>query len=112
MADIFSKAKRSEIMAKIKGRHTSPELKLVMLLKRLGYKPERHRKDLPGSPDIVLASKKTVLFVNGCFWHGHKNCKRASLPSSNKSFWKKKSQPDNSDQTEKATNQDVTSAEE
>jgi DNA mismatch endonuclease (patch repair protein) len=90
VADVFTKTKRSEIMARIKGRHTSPEIRLVMLLKRLGYKPQRHRKDLPGSPDVVLASTKTVLFVNGCFWHGHKNCKRATLPSSNKSFWMRK----------------------
>ena len=90
MADVFSKAKRSEIMARIKGRHTSPEIRLVKFLARLGYRPERHRRDLPGSPDAVLGKERTVLFVNGCFWHGHKNCKRATLPTSNKLFWKNK----------------------
>lgn len=90
MADVFSKAKRSEIMAKIKGKHTSPEVRLAYLLKELGFKPEWHRKDLPGSPDAVLPRIKVVLFVNGCFWHGHRNCLRASLPSTNRVFWKTK----------------------
>ena len=90
VADIFSKAKRSEIMAKIKGKHTSPEVRLAFLLKELGYKPERHRKDLPGSPDAVLPRIKVVIFVNGCFWHGHRNCSRASLPGTNRAFWKTK----------------------
>lgn len=90
MADVFSKAKRSQIMAKIKGRHTSPEVRLVALLKELGFKPDRHRRDLPGSPDVVLPRKKVVLFVNGCFWHGHRNCSKASLPATNRVFWETK----------------------
>ena len=90
VADVYSKTKRSEIMAKIKGKHTSPEVRLAQLLKGLGFKPDHHRKDLPGSPDAVLPRNKVVLFVNGCFWHGHKNCSRASLPDTNKIFWKTK----------------------
>lgn len=90
MADVYSKAKRSKIMASIRGKHTSPEICLARLLKELGFKFERHRKDLPGSPDAVLPRKKIVLFVNGCFWHGHRNCLRATLPSTNKIFWKAK----------------------
>ena len=90
MADVFTKVKRSQIMAKIKGKHTSPEVRLVALLKELGFKPERHRRDLPGSPDLVLSRKKVVLFVNGCFWHGHRNCSRARIPSTNTVFWKTK----------------------
>lgn len=90
MADVFSKTKRSEIMARIKGRNTSPEVRLIKLLKQLGFRPERHRRDLPGSPDAVLRKERTVLFVNGCFWHGHKSCNRATLPTSNKLFWKRK----------------------
>ncbi|MBX3330852.1 MAG: DNA mismatch endonuclease Vsr [Nitrospira sp.] len=77
-------------MASIRGKHTSPEVLLARLLKELGLKFERHRKDLPGSPDAVLLRKKIVLFVNGCFWHGHRNCLRATLPSTNKIFWKAK----------------------
>jgi DNA mismatch endonuclease, patch repair protein len=90
VADVFSKAKRSEIMAKIKGKHTSPEVRLEFLLKVIGFKPERHRKDLPGSPDAVLPKIKVVLFVNGCFWHGHRNCWRATLPGTNRTFWETK----------------------
>lgn len=90
MADVFSKVKRSQIMAKIKGKHTSPESRLVALLKELGFKSERHRRDLPGSPDVVLPRKKVALFVNGCFWHGHRNCSRASLPTTNRVFWETK----------------------
>jgi DNA mismatch endonuclease, patch repair protein len=90
VADVFSKAKRSQIMAKIKGRHTSPEVRLMALLIELGFKPDRHRRDLPGSPDVVLSREKVVLFVNGCFWHGHRNCTRASIPATNRIFWKTK----------------------
>jgi DNA mismatch endonuclease (patch repair protein) len=77
-------------MASIRGKHTSPEVLLARLLKELGLRFERHRKDLPGSPDAVLPRRKIVLFVNGCFWHGHGNCSRATLPSTNKVFWKAK----------------------
>jgi DNA mismatch endonuclease (patch repair protein) len=77
-------------MAKIKGKHTSPEVRLTDLLEELGLNPESHRKDLPGSPDAVLPKNKVVLFVNGCFWHGHRNCSRAILPSTNRVFWKTK----------------------
>jgi len=90
VADVYSKAKRSQIMASIRGKHTSPEVLLARLLKELGLRFERHRKDLPGSPDAVLPRRKIVLFVNGCFWHGHGNCSRATLPSTNKVFWKAK----------------------
>ncbi len=90
MADVYSKAKRSQIMATIRGKHTSPEILLAQLLKELGLKFDGHRKDLPGSPDAVLPRKKIVLFVNGCFWHGHGNCSRATLPGTNRLFWKEK----------------------
>lgn len=90
MADVYNKTKRSQIMARIRGKHTSPEVRLAQLLKELGFKFECHRKDLPGSPDLVLPRRKIALFVNGCFWHGHHNCSRATLPSTNKVFWKTK----------------------
>lgn len=90
VADVYSKAKRSQIMARIRGKHTSPEILLARLLKELGLKFERHRKSLPGSPDAVLPRKKIALFVNGCFWHGHHNCSRATLPQTNRTFWMKK----------------------
>lgn len=90
MADVYTRAKRSKIMANIRGKNTSPEIQLVRFLKRLGLKPQRYRKDLPGSPDVVLPRDKTVLFVNGCFWHGHQSCTRATIPTSNTMFWRKK----------------------
>ena len=90
MADVFSKAKRSQIMSNIKGKDTSPELVMTRILKKLRLKVQRHSLALPGSPDIVLPKYKTIIFINGCFWHGHNNCPRAKLPKTNHSFWKAK----------------------
>lgn len=89
MADIFSKKKRSEIMSKITGKNTKPEIIIRKLIFYEGYRYRLHRKDLPGKPDIVFPSKKKVIFINGCFWHGHK-CKRGTLPETNKEFWEDK----------------------
>ncbi len=77
-------------MAQVKSENTSPELAIRKLLHRLGYRFRLHRKDLPGKPDIVLPKYKTVIFVHGCFWHGHPGCKRAARPASNTDFWNKK----------------------
>ena len=60
------------------------------MLHRLGYRFRIHRKDLPGKPDIVLPKYKTVIFIHGCFWHGHRGCKRSKLPASHPDFWKNK----------------------
>jgi DNA mismatch endonuclease, patch repair protein len=90
VADVYSKARRSQIMASIKGKHTLPEKVLASILRRLGFAPQLHRRDLPGSPDMVLPRKKVVIFINGCFWHGHENCQRAALPSTNRAFWTEK----------------------
>jgi DNA mismatch endonuclease (patch repair protein) len=77
-------------MAQVKSENTSPELAIRKLLHRLGYRFRLHRKDLPGKPDIVLPKYRTVIFVHGCFWHGHPGCKRAARPASNTDFWNKK----------------------
>ena len=90
MADIFSKSKRSEIMSRVKNRRTVPEDQVARLLRDLGVKYRRNVKTLPGQPDFVIRSKKLVIFVNGCFWHGHPNCNRAKRPDSNRAFWDKK----------------------
>lgn len=90
MADIFSKKKRSQIMARIRGKGTSVEKALTIVLWELGLRPELHCSSLPGKPDFVLRRHKVVMFTNGCFWHGHKNCPRAALPSTNKTFWERK----------------------
>jgi DNA mismatch endonuclease (patch repair protein) len=77
-------------MSRVKGRDTSPELKVRKLLHRLGYRFRLHRRDLPGNPDIVLPRYHTVIFVHGCFWHGHAGCKRSALPETNREFWETK----------------------
>lgn len=77
-------------MSRIKGKSTTPELRVVHLLKEMGFQLQRHQKKLPGSPDVVLPGIRLAIFVNGCFWHGHKRCTRAKLPSTNTLFWKLK----------------------
>ena len=88
--DVFTKEKRSQIMSKIKGKDTKPEIVVRSLLHQMGYRFRLHRRDLPGNPDIVLPKHKKVIFVHGCFWHGHKDCPRAKRPSTNKKFWNEK----------------------
>lgn len=90
MADIFSKSKRSEIMSNISAKNTKPEIILRKALFAKGYRYRINYKKLPGKPDIVLSKHKTVIFVNGCFWHGHSQCKDAHLPKTNIEFWKNK----------------------
>ena len=87
MTDVFTKSKRSEVMSHIKGRNTKPELAVRSLLHRMGYRFRLHRADLPGKPDIVLSRYKTVIFVHGCFWHRHKDCRFAYTPKSRTDFW-------------------------
>lgn len=88
--DTLTPEERSKLMAKIRGKNTKPELAVRSLLHRAGYRFSLHRKDLPGKPDIVLRKYNTVVFVHGCFWHRHKNCKIASTPKSNVEFWQAK----------------------
>jgi len=92
MTDVYSKAKRSAIMSRVRTKRTEAEEKVAGLLKELGISCRRNVKKLPGKPDFVIYPKRTVIFVNGCFWHGHPNCNRAKLPASNRSFWAKKIQ--------------------
>ena len=81
---------RSRNMSAIKSKNTKPEIAVRKLLHSMGYRFRLHRKDLPGSPDIVLPKYKTVIFVHGCFWHRHENCKYASTPKIRKEFWENK----------------------
>ena len=85
--DIWSKSKRSEVMSRIHGRNTKPELLVRSVLHRAGFRFSLRRKDLPGRPDIVLPKYRTVIFVNGCFWHQHRGCKEASRPKTRRKFW-------------------------
>ena len=88
--DIVSPDRRSKLMARIKGKNTGPELAVRRIIHGMGYRFRLHRRDLPGSPDLVLPRLKLALFVNGCFWHRHQNCKYAYTPKTNSEFWSRK----------------------
>jgi DNA mismatch endonuclease (patch repair protein) len=88
--DIWSKEKRSEVMSKIRSENTKPEKILRSWFYANGLHFRIHRKDLPGKPDIVFAKYKTVIFVHGCFWHYHKDCREGRIPSTNSKFWEEK----------------------
>src|SRR5574341_187106 len=90
MTDRFSRRKRSRIMSSIKGRNTSPEKAVKRRLRMLGIGYRSNVADLPGSPDIVLTGIRKAIFVHGCFWHGHKGCRGATMPATNRVFWNKK----------------------
>ena len=88
--DIMSFEKRSKVMAKIRSKNTKPELKVRSMLHAMGFRFRLNRVDLPGKPDIVLPKYKTVIFVHGCFWHRHENCKYRTVPKTNEEFWQSK----------------------
>lgn len=88
--DKFDKDKRSLIMSRVKGKDTKPEVFIRSIVHRLGFRFRKNRPDLPGKPDIVLPKHRKVIFVHGCFWHGHNKCSRAVRPESNKAFWSEK----------------------
>ncbi|MEI6815362.1 MAG: DNA mismatch endonuclease Vsr [Bacteroidota bacterium] len=90
MADIFDKETRSYVMSRIRSKDTKPELQVRKYLFSQGFRYRLHEKKLPGTPDITLPKYHTVIFVHGCFWHGHKNCKYASIPKTRTEFWMNK----------------------
>ena len=90
MADIKSKEARSYNMSQIKGKNTKPEEIVRKYLFAQGFRYRKNDKRFPGSPDIVLPKYKTVIFVNGCFWHGHNGCRYFIWPQNNADFWKNK----------------------
>lgn len=75
-------------MRRVKQRDTAPELIVRKVLFAAGYRYRIHRRDLPGSPDVVFPGRRKVVFVNGCFWHGHEDCPRASLPKTRLEYWR------------------------
>jgi len=79
--------KRSRNMAQVKGKNTKPEILVRSLLHKMGYRFRLYVKRLPGKPDIVLPRYKAVIFVHGCFWHGHDGCKRATIPATRTELW-------------------------
>lgn len=87
MTDVYDKEKRSAVMARVRSKDTSPEWAVRHILTRLGARYRLHRKDLPGNPDIVMPGRRLVVFVHGCFWHGH-DCQRgARIPKANRDYW-------------------------
>lgn len=88
----MTKEQRHRCMAAIKGKNTKPELIVRKFLFGLGFRYRLHHSKLPGHPDLVLKKYKTVIFINGCFWHGHDRCKHYVLPKSNVEYWGNKIQ--------------------
>lgn len=87
MVDTLTKRERSERMGRVKGADTKPEMVVRRLVHALGYRYRLHARDLPGKPDIVFRRRKKVIFVHGCFWHRHAECKLARIPKSRPDFW-------------------------
>jgi len=87
MTDTHSKTVRSYNMSRIRSKNTKPELAVRKYLFAHGFRYRLHDKKLPGKPDIILPKYKTVLFVHGCFWHAHENCRYAIMPKSNTDYW-------------------------
>jgi len=90
MTDRLTPERRSWNMSRIRGRDTAPERAVRSLLHRMGYRFRLHSRSLPGSPDLVLPRYRTVILVNGCFWHQHRGCPFAYVPKTRVEFWKEK----------------------
>ncbi|SFA50194.1 T/G mismatch-specific endonuclease [Pedobacter suwonensis] len=90
MADVHSKEIRSYNMSRIKGKNTKPEMLVRQFLHAHGYRYRLHVKDMPGKPDIVLPKYKTVIFIQGCFWHGHDQCRYYVVPKTKTDWWLEK----------------------
>jgi DNA mismatch endonuclease (patch repair protein) len=87
MADVHSKQTRSFNMSRIRSSNTKPEMLVRKFLHANGFRYSLHKKTLPGKPDIVLSKYKTVIFIHGCFWHGHTNCKYFVVPKTRTDWW-------------------------
>jgi DNA mismatch endonuclease, patch repair protein len=90
MADMVSKEKRSEMMSKIRGKETTIEVMVRKFLFKRGFRYRKNDKRYPGSPDIVLPKYRTIIFIHGCFWHGHNSCKLFRVPKTRTEFWTNK----------------------
>lgn len=89
MVDTLSVNARSKLMSRVRGKNTAPEMSVRRALHAAGYRFRLHRRDLDGKPDIALSRYRVVVFVHGCFWHGH-SCKRGRMPQTNEEFWREK----------------------
>jgi DNA mismatch endonuclease (patch repair protein) len=90
MTDHLEPGMRSALMARIRGRHTQPELTVRRIAHRMGLRFRLHRRDLPGTPDLVFPARKSVVFVHGCWWHRHPNCAKASGAKTRPEYWRAK----------------------
>ncbi|MFJ2359221.1 very short patch repair endonuclease [Pseudomonas fluorescens] len=89
-ADVFTPEHRSKIMSKVKGKNTKPEMAVRSLCHKMGFRFRLHRRDLPGTPDLIFPKHRLCIFVHGCFWHQHPDCKYAHMPTSRVDFWQTK----------------------
>jgi DNA mismatch endonuclease (patch repair protein) len=87
MADVHDKETRSYNMSRIKSKDTKPEILVRKFLFKKGLRYRLHVKTLPGKPDLVFPKYKTCIFIHGCFWHHHKNCRKANIPKTNQAYW-------------------------
>lgn len=78
---------RSALMARVRDKHSKPEMLVRRIAHRLGYRFRLHKRDLPGTPDLVFPSLRKVIFVHGCFWHRHKGCVRTTSPTTRRQYW-------------------------
>ncbi len=90
MADVHDKKTRSYNMSRIRGKDTKPEMIVRKFLFAKGYRYRLHAKNLPGKPDIILPKYKTIIFIHGCFWHGHEGCKYYVIPKTRTEWWVEK----------------------
>lgn len=86
----MSNEARRKLMARFRSKDTKPELIVRQLLHRVGIRFRLHRRDLPGTPDIVMPGRRIAIFVHGCFWHHHEGCPVGKVPASNSEFWQEK----------------------
>jgi len=100
MTDVHSPETRSYNMSRIRNKDTKPELLVRQFLYSKGFRYRLHDKNLPGKPDIVFHGKKTVIFIHGCFWHGHKNCKYFVIPKTRTEWWLQKIQKNSNNDAE------------
>lgn len=85
--DRLSPKRRSALMSRVRSKDTSPERRIRSLVHTMGFRYRLHRSDLPGSPDLVFPARRKVIFVHGCFWHGHRKCRFAKPPKSRRRYW-------------------------
>jgi DNA mismatch endonuclease (patch repair protein) len=90
MADVFDPDQRSAVMRAVKSRNTAPEIAVRRAAHALGMRFRLNRSDLPGKPDLVLPARRAVIFVHGCFWHGHDCARGARMPATNRDYWRAK----------------------